>query len=188
MPPVCVLRLHPPLPPSQGNALDMLEDVNTGIAWALRKLERYGGDPERVWLVGQSAGGQLAMLALLNQAAQAATGEAVWGGAPVWHPQGLAGFVGVSEWRHGELVPVQQGAAHIHACFSLLCMCYLLIMLWHEQNCRRCAERLSCHSSVCVSSRPPPLFLGQQVVRTTLRALLSTSTGVGCTRTCWTPS
>lgn len=80
----------------QGNALDMLEDVNTGIAWVLRKLERYGGDPERVWLVGQSAGGQLAMLALLNQAAQAATGGAVWGGAPVWHPQGLAGFVGVS--------------------------------------------------------------------------------------------
>jgi prenylcysteine alpha-carboxyl methylesterase len=81
----------------QGNALDMLEDVNTGIAWVLRKLERYGGDPERVWLVGQSAGGQLAMLALLHQANQAATGEAVWGGAPVWHPQGLAGFVGVSE-------------------------------------------------------------------------------------------
>lgn len=75
----------------------MLEDVNTGIAWVLRKLERYGGDPERVWLVGQSAGGQLAMLALLNQAAQAATGGAVWGGAPMWHPQGLAGFVGVSE-------------------------------------------------------------------------------------------
>jgi prenylcysteine alpha-carboxyl methylesterase len=74
----------------------MLEDVNTGIAWVLRKLERYGGDPERVWLVGQSAGAQLSMLALLNQAAQAATGEAVWGGAPVWHPRGLAGFVGVS--------------------------------------------------------------------------------------------
>lgn len=80
----------------QGSALDMLEDVNTGIAWVLRKVERYGGDPEAVWLVGQSAGGQLAMLALLNQAAQAATGEAVWGGAPVWHPASLGGFVGVS--------------------------------------------------------------------------------------------
>jgi len=27
---------------------------------------------------------------------QAAAGEAVLGGAPVWHPQALAGFVGVS--------------------------------------------------------------------------------------------
>lgn len=34
----------------------MLEDVNTGIAWVLRKVERYGGDPDRVYLVGQSAG------------------------------------------------------------------------------------------------------------------------------------
>jgi prenylcysteine alpha-carboxyl methylesterase len=48
----------------------MLEDVNTGIAWVLRKVERYGGSPDSVWLVGQSAGGQLAMLALLSQAAQ----------------------------------------------------------------------------------------------------------------------
>lgn len=127
---LCAAPAPTPLPPSQGNALDMLEDVNTGIAWVLRKLERYGGDPERVWLVGQSAGGQLAMLALLNQAAQAATGEAVWGGAPVWHPQGLAGFVGVSEWRHWELVPAQQGTAHIHACVSSPCVCSLLVVLW----------------------------------------------------------
>lgn len=88
----------------------MLEDVNTGIAWALRKLERYGGDPEQVWLVGQSAGGQLAMLALLNQAAQAATGEAVWGGAPMWHPQGLAGFVGVSEYQSAVLQHIKHRA------------------------------------------------------------------------------
>lgn len=54
----------------QGSALDMLEDVNTGIAWVLRKVQRYGGNPDQVWLVGQSAGGQLAMLALLSQAAQ----------------------------------------------------------------------------------------------------------------------
>lgn len=41
-------------------------------------------------------GCQLAMLALLSQAGQAATGQAVLGGAPLWHPQALAGFVGVS--------------------------------------------------------------------------------------------
>lgn len=72
----------------QGSALDMLEDVNTGIAWVQRKVERYGGDPERVWLVGQSAGGQLAMLALLSQAAQAATGKLAGVCTPL---QGLLG-------------------------------------------------------------------------------------------------
>lgn len=43
-----------------------------------------------------STGCQLAMLALLSQASQAATGQAVLAGAPLWHPQALAGFVGVS--------------------------------------------------------------------------------------------
>jgi acetyl esterase/lipase len=81
----------------QGSAADMLEDVNTGIAWVLRKAERHGGDPDATFLVGQSAGGQLAMLAALTQAAQAASGQAAWGGAPVWHPRSLAGYVGVSE-------------------------------------------------------------------------------------------
>jgi len=129
----------------QGSALDMLEDVNTGIAWVLRKLERYGGDPERVWLVGQSAGGQLAMLALLNQAAQAATGEAVWGGAPVWHPQGLVGFVGVSEYQHpgkvvwggagvvraGGLPTAQQAVrAALHGCVA-----WLETVMWWQAMC-----------------------------------------------------
>jgi acetyl esterase/lipase len=45
----------------------MLEDVNTGIAWVARHMERYGGDPDALYLAGQSAGGQLALLALLNQ-------------------------------------------------------------------------------------------------------------------------
>jgi acetyl esterase/lipase len=48
----------------------MLEDCNTGISWVLRKIDAYGGDPSQVHLVGQSAGGQLALLALLNQAMQ----------------------------------------------------------------------------------------------------------------------
>ncbi|KIY96316.1 hypothetical protein MNEG_11644 [Monoraphidium neglectum] len=80
----------------QGDALQMMEDVNTGIAWVTRKIERHGGDPEAVHLVGQSAGGQLALLALINQVAQAATGEAVLGAAPVWHPLDVKAFVGVS--------------------------------------------------------------------------------------------
>lgn len=45
----------------------MLEDVNTGIKWILDQAELYGGDLSRVFVVGQSAGGHLASLALLSQ-------------------------------------------------------------------------------------------------------------------------
>jgi prenylcysteine alpha-carboxyl methylesterase len=115
----------------------MLEDVNTGVAWTRRHAARYGGDPDApLLLVGQSAGGQLALMALLNQvcgparqgldpctrapskarraraapkpppspphhaaapqAVQAASGCAVVGGSPRWHPRDVGGFVGVS--------------------------------------------------------------------------------------------
>jgi prenylcysteine alpha-carboxyl methylesterase len=40
--------------PLQGNALDMLQDVNTGIAWVLRHAAAFGGDGESFHLVGQS--------------------------------------------------------------------------------------------------------------------------------------
>ncbi|GBF90156.1 isoprenylcysteine alpha-carbonyl methylesterase-like protein [Raphidocelis subcapitata] len=80
----------------QASAVEMLEDVNTGVSWVSRHAARYGGDPEALLLVGQSAGGQLALMALLSQAAQAASGRAALGGSPCWHPRDVAGFVGVS--------------------------------------------------------------------------------------------
>lgn len=52
----------------QGTISDMLEDVNTGIAWVLHRCAAYGGDPSRVYLVGQSCGAQLGTLALITQA------------------------------------------------------------------------------------------------------------------------
>lgn len=51
----------------QGTIVDMLEDVNTGVGWIMQKISNYGGDPERVYLVGQSCGGQLCSLATLIQ-------------------------------------------------------------------------------------------------------------------------
>jgi acetyl esterase/lipase len=50
---------------------EMLSDVNLGIRWVLDNIQQYGGDPTRVHLVGQSAGGHLAAMALLLQAAAA---------------------------------------------------------------------------------------------------------------------
>jgi prenylcysteine alpha-carboxyl methylesterase len=94
----------------QGSALDMLEDVNAGIAWVLNKAERFGGQPGRVWLVGQSAGGQLALRALLAQASQIVLGRPEPGAAPAWHPHALAGAVGVSG-----AYDLEGLAAHLHA-------------------------------------------------------------------------
>ncbi|KAG2496886.1 hypothetical protein HYH03_005285 [Edaphochlamys debaryana] len=80
----------------QGDALDMLEDVNTGIAWVLGACPGLGGDPGCVTLVGQSAGGHLAGLALIKQAQQALTGCPTLGASPAWAPSALHAFVGVS--------------------------------------------------------------------------------------------
>ena len=52
----------------QGNVEDMLEDCNTGVAWVLRHIGARGGDPTRIYMVGQSAGGQLGALLLIAQA------------------------------------------------------------------------------------------------------------------------
>jgi prenylcysteine alpha-carboxyl methylesterase len=59
---VRTLRQH-----TQGNALQMMEDVNRGIAWVCNQCPNYQGDPENVILCGQSAGGQLGALALIRQ-------------------------------------------------------------------------------------------------------------------------
>lgn len=45
----------------------MMEDVNSGIAWVLSRIRHYGGDPERVYLVGQSCGAQLSMMCSVTQ-------------------------------------------------------------------------------------------------------------------------
>ena len=52
----------------QGNLEDMLEDCNTGISWVMRHISSRGGDPNRLYIVGQSAGGQLGALTLIAQA------------------------------------------------------------------------------------------------------------------------
>ncbi len=45
----------------------MMEDVNAGIGWVLTRIRHYGGDPNRVYLVGQSCGAQLSMMCLVTQ-------------------------------------------------------------------------------------------------------------------------
>lgn len=51
----------------QGTVMDMLEDINTGVGWVLQKIVHYGGNPDAVYLVGQSCGAQLTTLSILTQ-------------------------------------------------------------------------------------------------------------------------
>ncbi|CAD7705335.1 unnamed protein product [Ostreobium quekettii] len=80
----------------QGNALDMLEDVNTGVAWVLRHIGRHGGDPENVYLCGQSAGGHLLALVLLAQVQRKLAGRCRLLKGRTWDPRRTKGFIGVS--------------------------------------------------------------------------------------------
>lgn len=45
----------------------MLEDINTSIVWVQDAISKFQGDAENITLVGQSAGGHLACLALFKQ-------------------------------------------------------------------------------------------------------------------------
>jgi len=85
----------------------MVNDVDLAIDWTFKNIEKYGGDPTNIVLVGQSAGGHLSMMAILKKIQRAiaekhmispsrrdniederSTGE--------WMPSDLKGFVAIS--------------------------------------------------------------------------------------------
>ncbi|CAL5224096.1 g6725 [Coccomyxa viridis] len=80
----------------QGTMLDMMRDVNTGIRWILHHTHFHGGDPNQVYLVGQSCGAQLAAMALITQAEQSYQKAQLPGGFPAWQPQRVRAMVGIS--------------------------------------------------------------------------------------------
>ena len=46
-------------------AIDCIHDAAAAVAWVLKNIEKYGGDPAKVYVAGHSAGGYLsAMIAL----------------------------------------------------------------------------------------------------------------------------
>jgi len=46
---------------------DMVEDVDLAIDWTIKNIAQYGGDPTNVIVVGQSAGGHIACMAIFRK-------------------------------------------------------------------------------------------------------------------------
>ncbi|XP_031742461.1 isoprenylcysteine alpha-carbonyl methylesterase ICME isoform X5 [Cucumis sativus] len=61
----------------QGTMSDMIKDVSEGISFVFNNIEEYGGDINRIYLMGQSAGAHIAACAVVKQAIKEAGGEKV---------------------------------------------------------------------------------------------------------------
>lgn len=61
--------------------VDMVDDIRAAIAWTVENVKRHRGDPERVFMMGHSAGGHL--VALL-------------GADPARRPKGVRGYIPLS--------------------------------------------------------------------------------------------
>ncbi|TKY50058.1 Isoprenylcysteine alpha-carbonyl methylesterase ICME [Spatholobus suberectus] len=54
----------------QGTISDMVNDTSQGISFVINNIANYGGDPNRIYLMGQSAGAHISSCALLEQASR----------------------------------------------------------------------------------------------------------------------
>ncbi|XP_028752903.1 isoprenylcysteine alpha-carbonyl methylesterase ICME isoform X4 [Neltuma alba] len=77
----------------QGTISDMVKDVSQGISFIVDNVADYGGDPNRIYLMGQSAGAHISACALLDQAIrESGNGESVsWSISQIKAYFGLSG-------------------------------------------------------------------------------------------------
>ncbi|XP_028752901.1 isoprenylcysteine alpha-carbonyl methylesterase ICME isoform X2 [Neltuma alba] len=79
----------------QGTISDMVKDVSQGISFIVDNVADYGGDPNRIYLMGQSAGAHISACALLDQAIrESGNGESVsWSISQIKAYFGLSGGI-----------------------------------------------------------------------------------------------
>ncbi|CAI0552672.1 unnamed protein product [Linum tenue] len=76
----------------QGTMSNMVQDACQGISFVCEKIADYGGDPNRIYLMGQSAGAHIACCALVEQAIK----EAVEGENVSWSVSQIKAYFGLS--------------------------------------------------------------------------------------------
>uniref|UniRef100_A0A2P2MDW0 protein-S-isoprenylcysteine alpha-carbonyl methylesterase n=1 Tax=Rhizophora mucronata TaxID=61149 RepID=A0A2P2MDW0_RHIMU len=76
----------------QGTMSDMVKDASQGISFVCNNIAQYGGDPKRIYLMGQSAGAHIAACALVEQAIkEAGKGESI-----TWRVSQINAYFGLS--------------------------------------------------------------------------------------------
>lgn len=76
----------------QGTISDMVDDVSRGISFICNNIANYGGDPNRIYLMGQSAGAHISSCVLLKQAIKESKGECTsWSVSQIKAYFGLSG-------------------------------------------------------------------------------------------------
>ncbi|XVE91352.1 hypothetical protein REPUB_Repub01dG0002200 [Reevesia pubescens] len=77
----------------QGTITEMVKDASQGISFVCNNIAEYGGDPNRIYLMGQSAGAHIAACTLVKQAIkEAGEGESVsWSVSQIKAYFGLSG-------------------------------------------------------------------------------------------------
>ncbi|KAH8970699.1 hypothetical protein BDL97_02G102900 [Sphagnum fallax] len=76
-----------------GTASNMVADICSGIAYVRANIASYGGDPEQLFLVGQSAGAHLSACALVSQAKKESEGD---GTVLPWKASQFKAYMGIS--------------------------------------------------------------------------------------------
>lgn len=77
----------------QGTISDMVKDASQGISFVCNTIAEYGGDPNRIYLVGQSAGAHIAACALVDQAIKEAGAEQT---GLTWSVSQIKAYFGIS--------------------------------------------------------------------------------------------
>ncbi|GAB4828937.1 Probable isoprenylcysteine alpha-carbonyl methylesterase icmel1 [Ancistrocladus abbreviatus] len=76
----------------QGTISDMVQDASQGISFVCNNIAEYGGDPNRIYLMGQSAGAHIAACTLIEQAIKESSGQRVsWSVSQIKAYFGLSG-------------------------------------------------------------------------------------------------
>ncbi|KAK4278271.1 hypothetical protein QN277_016137 [Acacia crassicarpa] len=76
----------------QGTISDMVKDVSQGISYVVKNIADYGGDPNRIYLMGQSAGAHISACALVDQAIR----ESGKGDSVAWSISQIKAYFGLS--------------------------------------------------------------------------------------------
>ncbi|XP_047308126.1 isoprenylcysteine alpha-carbonyl methylesterase ICME-like [Impatiens glandulifera] len=76
----------------QGMIGDMVNDASHGIAYVCNHIAEYGGDPNRIYIMGQSAGAHIAACALIEQAIK----EVEEGDSTSWSLSQIKAYFGLS--------------------------------------------------------------------------------------------